>query len=130
MTGRVLIEMLLVGSGGAVGSMARYALSVGVQRTWPMAFPLGTLAVNVSGCLAIGVLAGLFDARELLTPNLRLFLMLGVLGGYTTFSTFGYETHALIRNGDHLRAGLNAVGSLVLCLVAVWLGHLAGRNLG
>jgi len=120
-------ELLLVGSGGFVGSVCRYALSGAVHRLVPLAvMPLGTLAVNAVGCGVIGFLAGLSESRQLIGPDLRLFLFLGVLGGFTTFSTFGYETLALARGGEHFRAAGNVLLTLALCLVAVWLGHALG----
>jgi len=120
-------DILLVGFGGFIGSVGRYVLSGLTYRFVPTAaMPLGTMLVNVLGCGAIGFLAGMMDARQLIGPGLRLFLLIGVLGGFTTFSTFGYETLALARDGDHLRAGANVLLTVVLCLVAVWLGHGIG----
>jgi CrcB protein len=123
-----LHQMALVGLGGFVGSVLRYGVSGFAQRWDPAAsFPYGTLAVNALGCFAIGVLAGLSESRQLFGPELRLFVFIGVLGGFTTFSTFGYETHALLREGDQLKAGANVLASVALCLVFVWLGHALGR---
>lgn len=120
-------EIVLVGSGGFLGSAFRYALSGAVHRLLPFAtFPYGTLFVNASGCLLIGLLGGLSASRLVLAPNLRLFLFLGILGGFTTFSTFGYETFALFRDGEMIRAFLNVVLSLLLCLASVWLGWSIG----
>jgi len=120
-------ELLLVGAGGFLGSVGRYVLSGLAHRILPAAaMPVGTMIVNVLGCGVLGFLGGMMDARQILGPGLRLFLFLGVLGGFTTFSTFGYETLALARDGDHLRAGANVVLTVVLCLVAVWLGHGLG----
>jgi CrcB protein len=119
-----LSQLLLVGAGGFLGSVCRYLLSGLVHQLLPAAqLPYGTLAVNVSGCLAIGVLGGFADSRQAIGPELRLFLLLGVLGGFTTFSTFGYETLALVRDGQHLGAGMNVALSLSLCLAATWLGY-------
>jgi len=123
-----LHQVALVGLGGFIGSVLRYGVSGFAQRWDPVAsFPYGTLTVNALGCFAIGALAGLTESRQLFGPELRLFVFIGVLGGFTTFSTFGYETHALLREGDHLKAGANALGSLALCLILVWLGHALGR---
>ena len=120
-------ELLLVGAGGFIGSVARYVLSGLTHLVLPAAaMPVGTMVVNVLGCGVIGFLGGMMDARQVMGPGLRLFLLLGVLGGFTTFSTFGYETLALARDGDHLRAGANVLLTVVLCLVAVWLGHGIG----
>ncbi len=95
-----------------------------MHRLVPMAFfPYGTLAVNGLGCLLIGVLMGLSDSRSVLGPQTRLFLLIGVLGGFTTFSTFGHETLALARDGERLAAGANVALHLVIGLGCVWIGY-------
>jgi CrcB protein len=123
-----LWQPFLVGCGGFFGAMLRYGMSGAVQRLAPFSsFPLGTLTVNVSGSLLIGVLAGLVELRQMLGPEARLFLMIGLLGGFTTFSSFAYETLALGQDGQYLLAALNALSSVALCLLAVWIGYrLAG----
>ncbi len=119
------MNALLVGSGGFAGSILRYALGGVVQRHFPLAtFPYGTLFVNLMGCLLIGVFAGLADSRQLFAPELRVFALIGVLGGFTTFSTFGYETFAMLRDGEQLRAALNVGLQVVLGLSLVWLGYV------
>lgn len=119
-----LVNLLLVGAGGFVGSIFRYVLSGAVHRLAPMSvFPYGTLAVNGLGCLLIGVLGGLADSRSVMGPGMRLFLLLGMLGGFTTFSTFGYETLALVRDGERLAAGANIALHLVLGLGCAWIGY-------
>jgi CrcB protein len=124
-----LQALLLVGSGGFVGSVLRYAVAGWVQRLDPLgSFPYGTLAVNAFGCLAIGVLGGLADARSVLGPEARLLVLVGVLGGFTTFSTFGHETLALLRAGSIAAAGANVLASVALCLVATWLGYGFGST--
>lgn len=112
--------------GGGLGSLARWSASGLIARHWGETFPLGTLVVNVSGCVLIGLVATLTgpDGRWLAPPSMRTFLMLGVLGGYTTFSSFSLQTLALVQDGQWFRAGANAGLSLGLCLVGVWLGHL------
>jgi CrcB protein len=116
--------MLLVGSGGFIGSVLRYVLGGWVYDALPATtFPVGTLMVNVTGCLAIGVLGGLFEFRQAFGPEARLFLMIGVLGGYTTFSSFAYETLALARDAELVRALANVALQTVLGLVAAWLGY-------
>ncbi len=123
MASGVAQQVLLVGAGGFLGSVLRYGLSGLVYRWVPFAaFPHGTLAVNVVGCLAIGLLAGLAESRQLIGPELRLFLFIGLLGGFTTFSTFGYETFELVRDGEHLRVAGNVLGHLVAGVGAVWFG--------
>ena len=113
----------LVGTGGFFGSLARYGLSGFVQKHFPLAvFPYGTLAVNLLGCILIGVLAGLAEERQMFGPELRTFALIGILGGFTTYSTFGYETFALMRNAEFLQATANVAIHLVGGLVMVWLG--------
>jgi fluoride exporter len=115
--------MLLVALGGAVGSVARYKLSGWVlHHTLDWRFPAGTFTVNVVGCLLAGVLAGLAEKQNLLSPETRLLLFTGVLGGFTTFSAFGLETMHLLRRGDVLIAGANVVLSVAAGLLALWLG--------
>ena len=117
-------DLVLVGAGGFGGSVMRYALSGVVHRLVPLsAFPYGTLAVNGLGCLVIGLLVGLSDARNVIGPQMRLFLFLGVLGGFTTFSTFGHETLALLRDGERLAAAGNVVSQLVVGLGCAWAGY-------
>ena len=120
---------LLVGFGGFLGSVGRYALSGGVHRWLARTdLPYGTLIVNLLGCGLIGVLGVLLDQRSLFSPDTRAFLLIGVLGGFTTFSTFAYETLALARGGESLNAAGNIVLHLAGCLTAVWLGDVIGRT--
>jgi len=119
-----LINAAMVGSGGFLGALARYGLSGLVHRFAPHAtFPYGTLVVNLLGCLVIGVLAGLAESRQLFGPEFRTFVLIGILGGFTTFSTFGYETVAMIRDGEQLRAVANVGTHVMLGLALVWLGY-------
>lgn len=112
--------------GGALGTGARIALSGWLAAKYGQTFPVGTLVVNLSGCFVIGIFAALTGPEGLLltSPLTRQVVMLGVLGGFTTFSSFSLQTYSLYLDGEWLRAGLNAVLSVVLCLVAVWLGHV------
>jgi CrcB protein len=119
-----LVNSAIVGSGGCIGALARYGLGGLVHRQLPMAaFPYGTLVVNLTGCLMIGLLAGLADARQLFGPEFRTFVLIGILGGFTTFSTFGYETVALLRDAEYLRAATNVGVHVILGLALVWLGY-------
>ena len=119
-----LINAALVGSGGFVGALARYGLSGLVQRQIPLTtFPYGTLVVNLLGCFLIGVVAGLADSRQLFGPEARTFALIGLLGGFTTFSTFGYETFAMIRDAEYLRVAANVGTHVILGLTLVWLGY-------
>lgn len=121
-----MLEYLLIAAGGALGSVARYWVSGFVAQRAGEFFPVGTLVVNITGSLVIGLFATLTDpdGRFLASAGLRQFVMLGVCGGYTTFSSFSLQTLNLARDGEWFVAGANAVLSLVACLVAVWLGHL------
>lgn len=112
--------------GGAAGSVARMWLSLFLAQRYGEIFPIGTLVVNVLGSLVIGLLAGLTnpDTGILVSPVVRQGLMVGVLGGFTTFSSFSLQTIELLQNNEFLYAGLNIVLSVVLCLVACWLGFV------
>ncbi len=123
-------KILIVGLGGFLGSIARYGLQGLVQRRMNSPFPFGTLAVNVLGCLAIGVVIHLVEDRSMVGPNGRLFVAVGILGGFTTFSTFGYETYELLKDGDFLRGAMNAACSVFLGLLAVWVGRTLPRFIG
>lgn len=119
-----LTNALLVGAGGFAGALLRYGMSGLVSRQLPGAlFPYGTLAVNAAGCLAIGAFLGLSDSRQLFGPELRAFVVIGVLGGFTTFSTFGFETFELLQDGQGLRALANVGAQVGLGVAAVWLAY-------
>lgn len=116
--------LLLVATGGALGSVLRWLGSAGVQKVFPHAhYPWGTLAVNVAGSFAIGAIMTLALERSTVSPDARLFLVTGVLGGFTTFSAFSNETINLWREGESLLAGINVAAHLVLCLGAVWISR-------
>ncbi len=118
------MKLLWVGLGGFAGAILRYLVSGWAQgASGSASFPYGTLAVNVLGCLVIGVLSYLADARGFLSAEARLLIMVGVLGAFTTFSTFGNETLNLLRDGEVLAASLNVTANVVLCLGAVWAGR-------
>ena len=122
-----LREILLVGIGGFVGAVARYVVSGAVQQHADGTFPAGTLAVNVLGCGAIGGLMALVEEGGALSPDLRLLLLVGLLGSFTTFSTFGHETLALLREGDLPLSVANVGGNVVLGLLAVFAGRALAR---
>lgn len=121
-----MVNILWIGLGGALGTMARYWLSGFVAQRIGETFPWGTMAVNISGSFVIGLFAALTDpdGRWLVSPTARQFVMIGILGGYTTFSSFSFQTLNLAREGEWLWAGSNVLLSVVLCLAAVWLGHV------
>jgi len=115
---------LLIGVGGAIGAMARYGIGVATHARYGAdPFPVGVLVVNVLGCLLAGVLAGLLASARLHLPvEARTFLMVGLLGGFTTFSAFGVDTFTLLHSGHYATAALNVVAQVGLTLVAVWAG--------
>jgi CrcB protein len=109
--------------------MARYGVSGLAHRLFDTRFPVGTLTENTLGCLAIGALMSAIEDRQLLSPDVRTFLTVGVLGGFTTFSSLGYETLEMLRHGDMRLAALNIAGNLVLGLGAVTAGWMGARAL-
>lgn len=123
-----MMKFLWIGFGGFLGSISRFTMAHYIHRIAGNApFPLGTFGVNILGCFLIGFLSEFFEGRFLVQPELRLFLIIGVLGGFTTFSSFSYETISLLREGNMVYAGLNIVGSVILCLLATWLGVVVGK---
>jgi CrcB protein len=127
-----MVIWLLIGAGGAVGSMARHALNQFVhQRALSSTFPAGIFITNVAGSAIIGTLAGLLaSGRWPMTYHTRIFLFVGVLGGFTTFSSFSLDTLALLRDGHAGQAILNVVGQVCLSLIVVWAGFRLGETLG
>ncbi|MDP9379445.1 MAG: fluoride efflux transporter CrcB [Chloroflexota bacterium] len=121
------MRFLLVGLGGFLGANARYILSGWVSSVWPGAFPLGTFLVNVTGSFVLGFFTALVVGRLHAPEEYRLFVAIGFLGSYTTFSTLSYETLDLLRRGEFLTAALYSLGSLVLGLLAAGLGVALGR---
>jgi fluoride exporter len=126
-----MLAYLWIAIGGALGSVTRYWFSGVVARQFGETFPWGTLLVNVTGSFALGFFATLTapTGRWLVNPNGRQFFMIGVCGGYTTFSSFSLQTLNLIQNREWLHAGANVGLSFVLCLIAVWLGHLLATTI-
>ncbi len=114
--------LLFVGIGGGLGSIIRYIISVFVGRHVPIVFPLGTLLVNVSGCFLIGVFYSIFSRHADFNPEWRLFLITGICGGYTTFSTFSYDGLILLKQGSNLSFMLYVLGSVVVGLLATFAG--------
>jgi CrcB protein len=121
-----MLNYIWVALGGALGSMARFWLSGLVAGKFGESFPFGTLIVNITGCFILGVFATLAgtEGRLLVSPGFRIFFIFGICGGYTTFSSFSLQTLNLARDGEWLWAGLNVLGSVALCMLGVWLGHL------
>lgn len=118
--------LVLIGTGGFIGSILRYLLSGYVQQlSKGLQFPFGTLAVNVVGCVLVGFLTELADQRNLISDETRGFLIVGILGGFTTFSAFGNETMTLLRSGALWLASANIISHMLLSLIAVWIGYSA-----
>jgi len=123
-------QFLLVGAGGFLGAIFRYALGGWVHNLLNnTSFPYGTLVVNAVGCLLIGFLSGLAESRALFGPEARLFFFIGILGGFTTYSSFAYETFSLARDAQNLAAILNVFAQLILGLLGVWYGNVLARLL-
>jgi CrcB protein len=120
---------VLVFLGGGIGASFRYWLSGAVYRFVNPDFPYGNLAVNISGCLLIGIVMSLSEGRFVIQPSVRLFLAVGILGGFTTFSSFSYETLALMRDGQLWQAILNILATLLGCLTATFAGMSLGKLL-
>lgn len=123
-----LPQLLWVGAGGFLGSVGRFVIAGFFNRLSPaLAFPIGTLAVNILGCFLIGLLHGLAESRNMLGTDTRIFLFIGVLGGFTTYSTFGFESLALLKDGAMFKASANIIIHVFVGLAAVWLGDTLGR---
>ena len=122
-----MTRLWIVALGGAIGSVARYALSGAVQRAFPTFFPTGTLAVNLLGCLIVGFVGGLALRPVGLSLGARLFLVTGICGGFTTFSAFGFETLQLLAAGEFWQASVNVAAQLVGGLLAAWVGIVVSR---
>lgn len=125
-----MLKIVIIGLGGCVGAIFRYLVAGGVHALANTAsFPVGTMAVNVAGCLLIGIGGGLMESRQLFSPEWRAFLFIGILGSFTTFSTFGLETFNLAKEGQWLASFGNVGISLALGLAAVLAGHMLSRLL-
>jgi len=125
-----LSTLLWVGLGGFIGSICRFALGGAVhQLLHKSAFPYGTMVVNLVGCFAIGVVGGLVETRQLFTLETRMFLLVGLLGGFTTFSTFGYESLTLVRDGQVLASLANIAVQVVAGIFLVWVGYGLTKSL-
>jgi len=116
--------LLLVGSGGFLGSVSRFMASRFMQNNFPSAFPFGTFFVNIAGCFLIGLIYGFSEKSSLLTPGWKMFLAVGFCGGFTTFSTFANENLALLRDGEFFNFLLYTGGSVFLGIAATLIGVL------
>lgn len=123
-----MYNILLIGIGGFIGSIARYLVGTYVHRFLDIyCFPFGTFTVNLIGCFLIGLLGGLFEFKQITHPEIRFFIFTGILGGFTTYSAFGYETFNLLKDGYIFLALLNSILQLILGLLAVWVGYTLAR---
>ena len=118
------MTLLVVAVGGALGSVARYLFSTAVLRATGSLFPVGTFAVNVTGCFVFGLIAGAAEQRVQLAPEMRMFLLVGILGGFTTFSSYAFESFALVRDGQFAAAAINIAGQVVAGLAGMWAGYV------
>jgi CrcB protein len=124
-----MLQMIAIAGGGAIGALLRFWVSNGIYQLVGRAFPWGTLAVNVIGSFLMGVLFVLLLERSLLGAEWRAAVLVGLLGAFTTFSTFSIETLTLIEQADYLKAVFNAVFSVVVCVLACWLGLALARQI-
>jgi CrcB protein len=128
----MILATFWVAIGGAIGSVARFWLTEVSAKLWGGDFPWGTIIANVTGSFLIGLIAALpvMGARDLLGPMGRQFMMVGIMGGYTTFSSFSLQTLTMLQHGHLAKAALNVGGSVVLCLIAVAAGYALGAAVG
>ncbi len=123
-----LWKILAIGGGGFIGAVSRYLLATTIQhQVKPEQFPIGIFVVNIIGCLLIGLLAGLFELKSWMNVELRLFVFVGLLGGFTTFSTFANDTYLLGKDGEFIAALLNAGGQVIVGLLFVWVGYYVAK---
>jgi CrcB protein len=121
------VNLVLIAIGGALGSVARYLFSSAVLRATGSLFPAGTFAVNAVGCFVFGIVAGAAEQRVALPPEVRAFVLIGILGGFTTFSSYSFESFTLIRDGQFLWASINLVGQVAIGVVGVAAGFAIMR---
>jgi CrcB protein len=128
-TGTTMTNIFMIGIGGFLGAISRYGVALWIGQRWGRNFPLGTFLINVSGSFFIGLLMSLFTERFMVNPQWRLLFVVGFLGAYTTFSTFEYETGALMKDGEWLIAMLNVVLSVIVGFIALKLGEVIAKSI-
>jgi CrcB protein len=121
------LSLALVAIGGAIGSVSRSLFSTFVLRATGSLFPVGTFAVNVVGCVAFGAIVGAAEHRFVLTPEARAFLLVGILGGFTTFSSYTFESFTLMQDGQFAAAAFNIIGQVVAGLLGFWAAYVIAR---
>ena len=124
-----MINYLIIGAGGFIGAIARYAIGVWIGQKWGRSFPLGTFVINVSGSFFIGLIMSLFTERFMVNPQWRLLLVVGFLGAYTTFSTFEYETGRLVKDGEWIIASMNVILSVFAGFAALKIGEVIAKSI-
>ena len=125
----MVANYLVVGLGGFLGAVARYIVALWIGQRWGRIFPFGTFFINISGCFLISLLMSLLTEKFMVNPQLRLFLVVGFLGAYTTFSTFEYETGTLVRDGEWSIALANVLLSVIVGFVALKAGEYIARSI-
>jgi fluoride exporter len=124
-----MTNIFIIGIGGFLGAISRYGVALWVGQRWGRSFPLGTFLINISGSFLIGLLMSLFTERLMVNPQWRLMLVVGFLGAYTTFSTFEYETGALLKDGEWMIASLNVILSVFVGFAALKLGEVIAKSI-
>jgi CrcB protein len=124
-----MANILIIGIGGFLGAITRYSVALWVGQRWGRSFPLGTFLINISGSFLIGLLMSLLTERFMVNSQWRLLLVVGFLGAYTTFSTFEYETGALLKDGEWMIASLNVVLSVFVGFAALKLGEVIAKSI-
>ena len=124
-----MTNYFIIGLGGFLGAVARYIVALWIGQRWGRIFPLGTFVVNISGCFLISLLMSLFTEKFMVNPQIRLFLVIGFLGAYTTFSTFEYETGNLVKDGEWSIALANVILSVIAGFVALKLGEFIAKSI-
>jgi fluoride exporter len=124
-----MLKYLVIGAGGFAGAITRFAVATWIGQRWGRSFPLGTFAINVSGSFLIGLLMYLLTEKLMVNPQWRLFLVVGFLGAYTTFSTFEYETGKLVKDSEWVLATLNVGGSVIAGFIALKAGEILAKIL-
>jgi fluoride exporter len=124
-----MTNYLIIGLGGFIGAIARYTIALWIGQNWGRMFPLGTFVVNISGCFLVSLFMSLFTERFMVSPQIRMFLVIGFLGAYTTFSAFEYETGSLVKDGEWALAMMNVVLSVIAGFAALKLGEVIGKSI-